>query len=143
FGGGALTAGLLLATRNTLGPVKRVLIMGGMGMCLFQIFLSFSTTLFSSVLILMFVGFCTVIFTTSGNSTLQMNVPDHLRGRVMSAYSLAFAGVTPIGSFLSGSIANWWGAPTALSFGALMGIILFTMVLFWDRRKKNRFLQKG
>ena len=47
---------------------------------------------------------------------LQLVVPDGLRGRVMSLYAFVFAGVTPIGSFLMGSVAETFGAQSFNGF---------------------------
>lgn len=48
------------------------------------------------------------------NATAQLMSPGWIRGRAMSIYSLAFAGVMPIGSILSGSVADAVGSPAAL-----------------------------
>lgn len=57
------------------------------------------------------------------NATAQLMTPAWIRGRAMSIYTLAFAGVIPIGSILSGFIADQMGTPGALllfSAGALV-----------------------
>lgn len=43
------------------------------------------------------------------NATAQLMAPDWIRGRAMSIYTLAFVGVMPIGSILSGTLADWIG----------------------------------
>jgi len=43
---------------------------------------------------------------TTANTRLQLQVPDHLRGRVMGMYFLVFIGTTPIGSYLIGFLAE-------------------------------------
>lgn len=57
------------------------------------------------------------------NATAQLMSPAWIRGRAMSIYSLAFAGVLPIGSILSGWVADLLGTPGSLvlfSSGALV-----------------------
>lgn len=57
------------------------------------------------------------------NATAQLMSPAWIRGRAMSIYSLAFAGVLPIGSILSGWVADLVGTPGSLvlfSSGALV-----------------------
>lgn len=57
------------------------------------------------------------------NATAQLMSPGWIRGRAMSIYSLAFAGVLPIGSILSGLVADQVGTPGSLlvfSSGALI-----------------------
>ncbi|HSH14235.1 MAG TPA: MFS transporter, partial [Desulfurivibrionaceae bacterium] len=58
-------------------------------------------------------------------------VPDELRGRVMSIYTLAFFGFIPIGSLLAGAAAAAFGAPLTVRLGA--SVLLITAVLVWWR----------
>ncbi len=48
------------------------------------------------------------------NTTLQITVPDELRGRVMSIFFLLFAGSTPVGGYLTGVLAEQVGVTKAL-----------------------------
>lgn len=61
------------------------------------------------------------------NATAQLMTPSWIRGRAMSIYTLAFAGVLPIGSIASGSVADAIGTPGSLvvfSSGAvLLGLL--------------------
>lgn len=61
------------------------------------------------------------------NATAQLMSPAWIRGRAMSIYSLAFAGVMPIGSIVSGLVADQIGTPGSLlifSIGAVaLGLI--------------------
>jgi MFS family permease len=57
------------------------------------------------------------------NATAQLMSPSWIRGRAMSIYTLAFAGVLPIGSILSGLVADVIGTTGSLivfSSGALV-----------------------
>lgn len=57
------------------------------------------------------------------NATAQLMSPPWIRGRAMSIYTLAFAGMMPIGSILSGLVADQLGTPGSLvvfSSGALV-----------------------
>lgn len=51
---------------------------------------------------------------TTLNATSQLMAPEWIRGRAMSLYSLAFAGVYPLGSVLSGVLADLTSAGTAV-----------------------------
>ncbi|MGD2059727.1 MAG: MFS transporter [Acidimicrobiia bacterium] len=61
------------------------------------------------------------------NATAQLMSPAWIRGRAMSIYTLAFAGVLPIGSIASGTLADVIGTPGSLvvfSAGAvLLGLL--------------------
>ncbi|MCL5959275.1 MAG: MFS transporter [Chloroflexi bacterium] len=66
------------------------------------------------------IGFAMIIFTTVANTTLQTSTPDHLRGRVMSVYATVFVGSTPIGSLVTGYLAQTMGiALTVIVEGAI------------------------
>jgi MFS family permease len=59
---------------------------------------------------------------TSANTTMQLAVPDELRGRVMSVYTTIFAGSTPIGGPIMAAIASWAGVAVSLAVGGLLSV---------------------
>ena len=73
-----------------------------------------STNFPLSAVLLVALGFAGILFSTSANTQLQLTVPDALRGRVMGLYMLLFAGSTPIGGFLIGSLSNVIGVSLTL-----------------------------
>ena len=70
-----------------------------------------------SLLIMVGVGFGGILMAASANTTMQMAVPDGLRGRVMSVYTTIFAGSTPIGGPIMGAIASAAGIAVSLAIG--------------------------
>jgi MFS family permease len=70
--------------------------------------------------LLVLLGMASIVFTTTINTSLQIIVPDELRGRVMSIYFLLFAGSTPLGGYLTGLLAEYVGVPEALVIEALL-----------------------
>ena len=84
---------------------------------------------------LMAMGFAQITFMTGCNTTVQITVPDDLRGRIMGLYALVFAGMTPIGSLIMGTVAERWGVSAACAVGGLMGLLLVTtLTLLWQQR---------
>ena len=68
---------------------------------------------------LLFAGaFFASIYLNLGMTTLQLLVPDHLRGRVMGVWGLTWF-LAPAGGFVAASLADWLGADTAVAMGAL------------------------
>jgi MFS family permease len=57
--------------------------------------------------------------TSSSNTLLQAMVPDELRGRVMSIYSMMFMGMAPFGAFFGGALADRFGAPVTVMIGGI------------------------
>jgi MFS family permease len=71
-------------------------------------------------------GFFFILFTSSANSILQLNSSDEYRGRVMSVYTLVFAGTTPFGNLYAGLFAEHFNA--RVGFAACGGIIIVLMI---------------
>jgi MFS family permease len=69
-----------------------------------------------------------IVFTTGCNTTLQLSTPDALRGRVMGLYALAFAGMSPFGSLLIGSLAEPFGVRVACAVCGGAGLVAVAAV---------------
>jgi hypothetical protein len=78
-----------------------------------------------------------ILIMNIANALVQGLVPDALRGRVMSVYSLTFFGCMPLGALWVGAVAEYASAPTAMIIGALISLA-FAGLLFvfapWVRR---------
>jgi sugar phosphate permease len=74
----------------------------------------------------------------TANVTIQMNVPDELRGRVLSVYTTTFAASSPLGGLLIGSIASTAGVLTALVFAGVASTVVGAAALAWIRRLRRR-----
>lgn len=62
------------------------------------------------------------------NTSIQMAAPGHLRGRVMALFVLAFMGMMPVSSILSGSLGQKIGPAGAVLVGALL-LLAWAVVL--------------
>ena len=69
-------------------------------------------------------GACWVWTIATLNATVQLMAPDWVRGRAVSLWLLAYAGVVPIGSVLAGMIAEEIGAGTTLMVLSAATIVL-------------------
>jgi MFS family permease len=87
----------------------------GFGAALIAFSLSRSFPL--SVLIMLPLGYTLMVQMASTNTLIQMMIPDALRGRVMSVYSMMFMGMAPIGALLGGTLAHRLGAPLTVALG--------------------------
>jgi MFS family permease len=88
-------------------------------------------------------GACQIVFTTGCNTTLQLSTPDGLRGRVMGLYALAFAGMTPFGSLLIGTIAEHAGVRVACAVSGGAGLLAVTVLGLVAARTKWQNLSSG
>ena len=78
-----------------------------------------SHVLWLSLAIMPVVGATFMITTASANTVLQTILPEQLRGRVMSLYTVSFLGTAPIGSLVAGVAADRIGPQRTILFGGL------------------------
>ncbi|OGC02587.1 MAG: hypothetical protein A3G35_01120 [candidate division NC10 bacterium RIFCSPLOWO2_12_FULL_66_18] len=133
-GSGAIVGALALATL-VKGPPPVSLLIGTAGTASgLTLLLAGIRNFWAAMLVLTLVGFSQIVFLASCNSTLQMGVPDRMRGRIMSLYGFVFVGVTPLGSLFVGTIAEWFGVAAAYAAGG--GVALASILglgLLWRR----------
>jgi predicted MFS family arabinose efflux permease len=131
---GALTVAALAKGRPPLGFVVGPAIAAA----LLLVGLSFVHHFGLAATVLMALGFAQIVFMTSCNTTVQITVPDELRGRIMGLYALVFAGMTPIGSLFMGTIAERWGIARACAVGGTTGLLLISgLTLAWRRHQRG------
>ncbi len=147
LGAGALGGSLFLAARKSvigLGPViAAATAVFGLGLTA----IACSGSLPLSLAVLACTGFAMVAQMAASNSLLQSIVEEAKRGRVMSFYTLAFFGMGPLGSLLSGEMASSLGiVPTFVTFGAVCSgaAAVFTAILPDFRRAiKPMYIRAG
>jgi len=116
---GAFLGGLALARRLTRRPPMPSFL-GGMALFLAGLLALSLVRSYSLALVAMaFIGLGMVTQLSTGNSLLQLNVPDQMRGRIMSLFSLIIIGSVPLGSMLYGTVATYLGPSLALTLGSL------------------------
>jgi hypothetical protein len=122
LGVGALSGALALAWRAGSRPRLALVVSAAAVLGTALLSLALIRRFWPAAVALMVAGFFQIVFMTGCNTTLQLTVPDALRGRIMSLYAFVFAGVTPIGSFFIGSVAELLGAPAAFPVGGGLGL---------------------
>jgi|SRR5579884_643447 len=138
---GSLIAALTVAW---LGRATRRVLLGG-ALCFSAVFLciGLSHTWFLILPLFLCQGVCSSIFTSVNSARLQLLSPPQLRGRVMSISTLLFAGSTPIGSLIIGSMAE----STSVSFTiAVMGGICLAgslVAISYARAMRERLVPAG
>ncbi len=102
FGAGSVLGGIYCVVRPETGLPRmvRAALIYAAGMSATA--MTSSTAVAVPLLIL--VGFASIMFITTGNSTLQLVAEPRFRGRVMALWSTAFIGSTPIGATIIGYI---------------------------------------
>jgi len=124
FGAGALAGALLAASMAR--AMMPLIVAAAAGFGVFELLLAPQTTVAGAVVLLVLVGVCFTLYTANSNSTVQLMVPDQLRGRVMSLYMYVFMGTAPLGGLLSGWLADRGG--TRLAFLVAGGSAVLTAI---------------
>jgi predicted MFS family arabinose efflux permease len=81
-------------------------------------------------------GLSNQLFMITTQTTLQMLVPDVLRGRVMGLYGLTWT-IQPMGSMQAGAIATVLGAPAAVAIGGL-AVAAYALAIASPNRRIRR-----
>ena len=102
FGLGSVLGGIY-STRHAQTGVPRMIRAAGLYMAA-MLATALTDSLVAAVILLLLVGFASIIFLTTGNSTIQIAAAPAYRGRVTALWSTAFVGSTPIGATIIGAV---------------------------------------
>jgi MFS family permease len=121
FGLGALAGALATASMREASP--RVFVGGAIGFSLAMLGLAVVHSVDVALVLLLLLGMSFAFFTSSANALVQLASPAHLRGRVMSLYLFAFAGLAPIGGLVAGFLAELGGTELAFGLAGVAGLL--------------------
>ncbi|HEX4579567.1 MAG TPA: MFS transporter [Candidatus Dormibacteraeota bacterium] len=107
FGGGALAGALTSASLSRASLTW--MLAGALGFGASLLLLAPVTTVWLACAILVLTGFTFSLYGSQSNSSLQMVVPDRLRGRVLSLYGYVFFGTAPLGGLFTGWLCGSYG----------------------------------
>ena len=99
----------------------------GLGVIAFGVTSHFLGWYYLALALMVLVGCSNSIYMISIQSSLQMLVPDNVRGRVMGFYSMTWS-IMPLGGLQAGALASisWIGAPFAVAIGGA-AVVLFAL----------------
>jgi len=119
-GGAGALAGVLLAACLSHFRAKGLQAIGGaLFFAVTLVLFALSDWLTLSLAAAFALGVAGQFYMTTIHAILQMNLPNELRGRVMGIHGLAWE-LMPIGGLIAGAIAEFAGAPAAVSLGGIM-----------------------
>jgi MFS family permease len=119
LGLGAFLGAIAMANRQTEPTLRRLawfsvafgVLLGGAGL---------APTFVLALIAMVPVGYASMLFAITANSTLQQFTRADMRGRVMALYTTIFLGSTAVGGPITGWVAETWGAPaTFVASGAV------------------------
>jgi MFS family permease len=135
---GSLTAALLIAFSGRSRPV--IVPLGATVLGIALVVSAFISVYAVAMVAMLFVGFGAIGMAATANTTIQLAVPDELRGRVISIYATVFVGSTPLGGLLMGWIASSVSVEASLLAGGLGCIVTGLAALAWMRRIRGAAL---
>ncbi len=135
MGFGSLGGALLTASISRAGPKRFMLyvvpFINAGALMLVGILRSY----YLVAVILSINSFFNMMLMASANSSMQLNTTNEFRGRVMSLYTMVFAGISPFGNVFAGAISNRFNA--AVGFIACGAALLIVMTpLYYVLGKK-------
>ncbi len=126
FAVGALIGALVAARRSRAG--MRLLVGTSLAFGLLEIATGLMPTYWAFLILLIPTGLTVISFSTSCNSSIQLGTAAEMRGRVMGIYMLVFLGGAPLGSPLTGVVAQHFGTRIAIIGGGLISVAATVVV---------------
>jgi len=133
LGAGSFLGAITLAAASRRGPERGLIYAGAVVVTLMVLVLGFVRTFHQAATLLFVAGFSMIVFSATASSFVQALAPDHLLGRVMSIYSVLWAGITPVGALLIGGIMDLWGPRAGFVVGGSLGLLSIVVVTWWSR----------
>jgi MFS family permease len=135
-GGGAVVGSFVaasLAQTDSRGPQ---IILGAMGFGLIVVAFAVSPWFPLSLGLLFIAGFTSTLYLVGISTAIQLHIPDEYRARVMGVWGLTWS-LAPLGGTIAGPIAEYYGAPLAVSIGGFLVTGMAVVVALkapWIRR---------
>ena len=128
-GAGALVNTLYIGARGTV-PNRGLAIIGGavlfgLAVAAFALTAEYVGSLSLAMGIMFVMGICNSVYMISIQSSLQILVPDRMRGRVMGFYGMTWS-IMPLGGLQASALTNLWSAPIAIAIGGI-AVALFAI----------------
>jgi MFS family permease len=137
MGVGSLAGSLTLAYLHRRRAIP-LMLAGGFVFAIVLVGVAASRMLVMAAPLIIAAGYSSMLMINTINATVQANVTDALRGRVMALYVTVFAGSAPLGGLFAGAVAEAWGSPAAFLIGAALSMITVTAVALGLRGAAQR-----
>jgi MFS family permease len=132
IGVGSLAAALAIAAAGR--RLSGTLLASAAGFGAFYMSLAFVQSFAMAEVLLLLLGGFLQWFGSLANSLLQLGSPDHMRGRVMSVFTLLTNGLTPLGALFMGFMTAWAGIRATLAAEASLCLLSVIGAVVYRRR---------
>jgi predicted MFS family arabinose efflux permease len=131
---GATAGGVWLSMHGTLVSLVTAAAVATMAMSVALVFFATTNSFWFACLLLVVVGFATIVVGIASQTLIQSCIRSRYRGRVMSTYGMIAQGVPSVGAFLMGLAAIAFELRIPVLVGAL--VCLIAGMLAWFARKQ-------
>ena len=136
MGLGAIVGGLSVAYRSR--PTLPLLAMLALGFGISMNLTAIAPSIHWAQVALVPTGAFSIAMMSTANSLLQLNSSEHMRGRIMSLYAIAFFGTTPLGAPLMGLISGASNPRFAIAIGAGLAVVTGIFLLGSQRSSRQQ-----
>jgi MFS family permease len=135
---GSVVGALTAASR--VRPSQRLLLWSIVGFGVSSLAMAFLLNPALAAIVLLPVGFFSIAWISTANTTVQLGSAPEMRGRVMSIYGLLLLGSTPIGAMLIGWLSEAYGPRSSALLAGLSSLAAAGVAILVrpDRAKRGR-----
>lgn len=136
-GVGAVFGGIVMTRRKTVKGLGHHMARSVFGFSIIISILAANSHFYTAMVLLAVAGFFMVMAMIGSQTLVQTLLPEHIRGRVMSIYGMISVGFLPIGSLLSGAVAEQWGVRWLFLLNAIIcfGATIYFVIKLPELRK--------
>jgi MFS family permease len=129
---GALSAAVGLVVGGRPRPIRIAL--GGIILGVASVVLALTSSFPVALVLMAAVGAGGITMAATANATIQLSVPDGLRGRVMSVYTTVFSASVPVGGLAMGALASVFGISVSIAIGGALSLATGIIAFVWWQR---------
>lgn len=122
MGLGAVAGTLGLARRTRVSGLPDVIVMSAALMAAGMALFAWAPSFYLALAVMPLIGFNIMRQNASTNTLLQTVIADDYRGRIMALYSMMVVGMMPLGSLVTGALAEHYGARWTMFGASLLGL---------------------
>ncbi|MBJ90617.1 MAG: hypothetical protein CMO98_12260 [Woeseia sp.] len=127
-GFGAILASLLFSSRSLVNSLHSAVVIGSIGAGFSLVLFAVTSSLIPGMLVVAMLGLFSSLVSIGSQTELQVNVENHLRGRVLSLWTITIVGGPAIGAAVAGALAGTIGSTYTTMVFALACLLLIAVV---------------
>ena len=128
---GAMSAGIILETKNMLAPKTSSVFYLVFLWCLAIIAFAISKNIYVSITILFIMGFFELTYNSMAQTIVQLNAPPEIRGRVVGLFNMSFLGLKTFSGVTTGFIGSVIGIHWALGLSSILLLLFAATISFF------------